>query len=331
VYKFSYILSLILSFVLLTPSNAQNEDTIFPDSWTKELKISLFYNYNFNIALQPTNETSDFEDVKKEPDSIFLHRGLDYKRGISPTFNDYWARYYQTNNIYITKYKGLHKLIHRHLFRVINKYYKRELRKFWSNSYLNLIDLDTQVQQYHLEASDSEYHWWERSWMQSFPIEKGGARVLTNTIGHSHDVYSIGPISIKNTGKVSWSGWRLTVSHERDETERDKINRDIRTSYDNERYIDPSNPTRDAKKRDFVFGISPPKGNLYSGKNWTVSGMLRMNIRIKKIRKNSSSVAGSIRFRGYFHNIRWISAELEAITKPFVNEHSLMLSIVIPL
>jgi len=238
---------------------------------------------------------------------------------------DYWNEYAnRPRDIIIIKYRGLHSIIHKQLYRVIKKYYERQLRQYWTNIYDDELERDAVIKQYYLEESDCEYRWWDRTWMQAFLPEKGGARVTTHTIGHSHEFIRLGPISIKNTGRISFKGWKFTLTREKERKNEKRHHLNLRPE-------DKETPVDDvrSKERDFIFRISPPKGNIYTGQNWTLSGDIKFNVRFQKLKNNRSSIKGRLKLIGYYRRTAWITIQLIGKAKPFRDEYNLSFSIFI--
>jgi hypothetical protein len=191
------------------------------------------------------------------------------------------------------------------------------------------MELDQRIKAYNLEASDCSYRWWERSWYESFPIEKGGSQAIVQVIGHRHQILALGPLTLNNEGKVRFSSWRISFSHERDEPEKPKSS-DTSNNADQEavdREMDPD-PMKEYRKRDVVFGVRPPRGNLITMQSWTLSGSIGVNFRIESLRRNGSSINGSINLIGYTNpRTPFIAVELHGYAKPFRDDYGLEIMI----
>jgi len=265
-----------------------------------------------------------------EPKIAFrLDLGIDsWLKNLRPHLPDYWSTYAnQPNHTYITHYKGLQGVIHDQIFHQINRYHKKYLKELWENSTLHPMELESRIRDYNLEASDSHYRWWEKeNWFEYYPIDRGGSELKINVVGHNHTALSIGPLDITNTGKVSLSRWRLSIDRVEDDepVDRDIVNKDIRAETSK-----PYTHQRPIEGNDFSLGIKPPKGNIYTGDSWTLSGSVKVNVKFNLGRDNGTAIRGQLRLMGYTHrkNQAWLQVALRVTAKPLRDQYSAQLVI----
>jgi hypothetical protein len=300
---FKYVKFLILSVFLSFPVFGQDEtmpvsvdpnrgpSTTYPkQSFEKNLRSNINLNLDLNLS--------------------------DYK----VSFPNYWNTYGNRPHIsYVYRYKGLQGLIYKHATRALNKYYEKALHNTWNTSHLSYYDLDNAKEDYALRASDPSNPWWERRYFfDNFPIEKGGSRVEGIIIGRSRKIFSLGPLSLKNSGKLSWSGWRLTISAEK-ELPTKNFHKDLDgTSFETE---------EERKVRDYSFGIKLPRGNLYTGSNWSVSGSVSVGLKVNSFERNRSSITGSLKILGHtgYRHIPRVMIGIKGKARPFINDYGLQI------
>lgn len=241
-------------------------------------------------------------------------------------FPDYWTTYANQPKVnYVYRYKGLQGLIYKHTMRSLGRYYNDALQNTWATSPLSYADLDNAQRNYALKASVPKYPWWRRPYFfNHYPIAKGGSRVEGVIIGRTHDIVTLGPLNLSNSGRVSWSGWRLTVSAEDDlPTKRFKKN-----NLDGTRQQETFEERR-SNSRHYAFGISPPRGNLYTSDNWSVSGSVRLGLKGGFHDHNKSSITGSLRvigFSGYKYT-PWLSINIKAKAQPISQDYGVQMTI----
>lgn len=262
-----------------------------------------------------TSKPTIRKPTSSEPSNVLTD--LDFNLNPHISFPSYWNSYAnQPRNTIIVDYDGLHGVIYKQITRLSDKYYNKMLDNFWQQSYLHPMDLDRAQRQYNLNASDWGCRWWEQrvSFWDHFPVEKGGARVTVHTIGQKSQVLALGPLAVYNTGKTSWQGWRLSLDAPEDDTQNNAISND---------------PNNLLKNRDLSFGIKPPKGNIYTGDYWTVSGSVDLSIRVNNLNNNGSRIRGEISILGYYgyRKIPWVDITLRGAARPLRNDYSVTLYI----
>lgn len=305
--------SVLIICIFLTSGDAQ--ESTFP------IKLDL----NNSLLDRKTRSPFSRHETKKQDPPKSLHPliNLDLRLRIyRPSLPDYWTTYAnQPHEIVITQYRGLHGVIYKQIKRQAHKYYGKMLRNYWNQSELHPMDLAQEIKNYTIRSSDYGHRWWEQrnSFIDYLPKEKGGARVVYHTIGERYQLFSIGPIEIHNTGKVSWAGWRFSISSEEDKL-KEKPNKDL---------DGVNQPIIRTSERHLLFGIKPPKGNIYTGDLWTVSGSVNFNLRLDNFKNNGSSIKGQIRIIG-FYGIRktpWFNISVRATLRPFREQYSASLNI----
>lgn len=326
----SFISALIIC-IFLTPTYAQdrNQDPL-------ELLARLDLDNSLLARLDLGKETSPYQPKTKEREPLDLPdissnlnlQLLQYR----PHFPDYWTTYAnRPHEKVFTRYKGFQGLINKEIKRVAHKYYKDLLKDYWSQrASLNPYDLDQEIRYYNLSSSDYGNRWWEQRefFYDHFPKEKGGASVVYYTVGENREIFSVGPLSLNNTGKVKWSNWRLTLS--RDDEDEDLRTKDLRPDQqiqDSENSATAqiefqTNPIIETGRR-LAFGIKPPRGNLYTGSYFNISGSINLNVRLDTLSDNGSSIKGQIRFTGLWgvRKVPWCHINIEVTVKPLQEEY----------
>lgn len=293
---------------------------------------------NSGVTTTPTSARSNSDHSQSKIDNLSLYNTIDIDifnnaRSYSIDLPDYWNNYAnQPRHIYRLKYKGLYGLMHKQVSRLFYKYYKDNSQEYWKEqSYTNDPTFTSRYRQFKIMESDFHTRWWNRDFFQYLGVEKGGSEIRSYTIGETYDVLSLGPLNITNAGRVSWSGWDLNFSHGRDkqlDRRRDEFGNLINNETDNT--LARSIIKIKEIDRAFVFGISPPKGNIFTGNNWTLSGNVRADIRVDTFDSNGTTFSGSVNFISYYgmRHTPWISVKLEGKAKPFQEDYQLELTIV---
>lgn len=247
---------------------------------------------------------------------------------------DYWTEYAnQPYTVTFNEYNGLQGVLYKQVRRICNRYYRKSLREYWEQSYLHPMDLDKAVVRFNLE-SDTVYHWWNRPWYRSLSVENGGERVYLNQIGSDHEIGSLGPLSIDNTGHLNWDGWDFRLTHKRESSVRNQNTRNPIVDF-----FDLTNDgaaLSEDQERALEVGISPPIGEIKRRPNWSLRSSVRFNLRLDKMLTgdmagNGTSVQFNLEFVGYYsaQRIPWFVARLECVAKPMKDEYEagLMLTV----
>jgi len=179
---------------------------------------------------------------------------------------------------------------------------------------------------YALRASDPKYPWWNRQYFFNYyPVEQGGSQVKQIIVGRTYDIFSLGPLELTNSGKVSWNGWKLSISQEKD-LPTDGFSKNL-DGTDRRKPV-PVEQNHQIPKR-YSFGISPPRGNIYTSNNWSISGSLRLGLKSELSRGNGSSITVSIRalaLAGYHHK-PWLAIDIKGKAQPISQEYGVQISI----
>lgn len=279
------------------------------------------------VSLDPHDsipEQTSKETINTLSSKVSLDLNIGSWRDARVDFPDYWNTIaHQPRTLYIYKYKGFQGLIYKHFSRLASRFYKRALRNTWDNSYLEGFELDAAKRRYANRVA-THNAWGEREYFfDHLPIEQGGARIEVRTIGRNYDIFSLGPLSLSNSGRVSWSGWRLSISAEDDVPSR-RLRRDLDGTT-----VEDGVPIKNREPRNYSFGISPPKGNIYTGNNWSISGSVKLGVRVDTLSDNKSSISGSIKILGYtgYHHTPRIAFHIKARARPFINDYAAELQI----
>lgn len=315
---FRFFVSVLFICVFSSPGYTQEEssgrDTTPIDYAAPSFPIRLDLNQTLLASLGTRGSDYSRPDVRREEKKIEpALQSLDYDFRIRipiPHLPDYWNEYAnRPREVVITQYEGFHGVVYKQIERFAGKYYKRMLRDYWNQLDLQPMALKRRMDDYNLRSSDYGSRWWERrvSFFDSFPVEKGGSRVVYHTIGRKHELFSLGPVHVHNTGKIGWSGWRFSVS-----AEEDRI------------ITDPADSSfLHSESRRLSFGIKPPRGNIYTGETWTVSGSMKLNLRVDNFANNGSTIKGQIKIIGLrgIRGVPWLNVSLRASVKPFREEY----------
>lgn len=314
--RFGFFLVMLLATV---PVQAQELDD--------PIQLALNTNFTLPASLAPAAPLGRYErpESKKEqapapakPDIDYSLFDLDFRR---PThFPDYWNTYAnQRRYSYRADYKGLHGLIYKQITRACNRLYRQYSNDYWEQQQLMDPNFDQSFRRFKLFEADFHDRWWDREFFfDHLPVEKGGISERTYTVGRDCEVVSLGPLALNNSGKVSWSGWRLNVAHRRE--------RDIDRRFDIMGNELPRNRVND---RALEFGISPPRGNIYTADKWTLSGSMRANLRMGALENNGSTLRGRLDFIAYMgHNPQpWLGVTVDCSARPLRNEYRAAITI----
>jgi hypothetical protein len=206
--------------------------------------------------------------------------GLDLRITLDSSYqsSNYWNEYARQPSYHINyEYGGIQGVIYTQLEKLANRYYKQQLATFWDQSYSRTSDLDRQMRLYQLEASDSGYHWWDRTWRESLPPEKGGQITATYQIGSKIDVMRIGPLGLTNEGRFSWESWRLDVE------DNPGVNRGAQADVEALR--------KGALQEKYNLGLKSPEAEY--GDEWFQFRMgVRLNIRADNLAMGNKSEVG---------------------------------------
>jgi hypothetical protein len=188
---------------------------------------------------------------------------------------DYWDEYANQPSCKIKiEYAGIQQVVYSQLEKLANRFYKRELSNYWNQSYLHELDLNRRMRQYGLESSDAYDHWWERRWIDSLPVEKGGQTTQTYQVGSKVEVIRIGPLSFNNEGRFSWETWRVDVEDNIDST-----------------LTDLEAIQNKALQEKYNFGIRSPEAEYHS--DWYEFRFgAKVNIRVDTLSEENKSQLG---------------------------------------
>jgi len=300
-----YIASLVLLFIFSLPVMGQ------------EIPVSI------DPTKDPATSRPDFSFKENTGPSLSDVLKLDLNR-YNQYFPSYWNTYANKPEVlYVTQYKGLHGLIYKHTIRAITRYYDGALANTWATSHLSYFELGDIQRAYALKASEPRHRWWSRQYFfHNYPIEKGGSRISRTIIGRTYEILSLGPLALTNAGKVSWSGWRLSISPEKDFPTKG-FAKNLDGTDHREAVESRQSPGR------YSFGISPPKGNLYTGDSWSISGSLRLGVKTALNNRNKSSITGTLKILGHMglHHRPWIAIAIKGKAQPISQDYGIQVSI----
>lgn len=321
-----WIKYLIFILLCVSPAYGQEAEDSIPISLSNYSVLGRTHLEDRHYHNKPETKILETPQSERYPNLNFYSE-LDLK--YSPTFPDYWTQLAnQPRRTVIVQYKGLHGIIYDQVERQAKKKYRSWLRDYWQQSYLHPMDLDARIRNYYLRSSDFGNRYWERrqNFWDYLPVNRGGASVIYHQIGSTHEIFSLGPITVKNTGKIKWSGWRLSVSSEEEaltteeEIEDEKFPRLDRSGSRQRRRV----------RRRLALGIIPPRGNLYNGRYFIISGSIKLSLRLKdKLSENNSRIEGQLEITGLHSLMRipWINAEIEAEIEPFTQQYEVKIAV----
>ena len=301
-------IALFLTLLICNPCNGQEIDTSIPISYEGSKDSSL------------TRPTAENESPPPTLDTPTHFQLFDFDRYEMPVFTDYWSNYANQPRVtYDYRYRGVHGVIYKQIRRGLRRLYRKALDNSFEMSYLDFEERDRVFRQLALEESDAGQRYWEQrvNFWDHFTVEKGGHRVERITIGDRHRLFELGPLALNNEGRVSWSGWRFSVSPERD------IDRDQR------------GPTFQRRQKNvaldqtYSIGVSPPRGNIYTGDYFNVSGAVKLGVRLDELANNRSSITGKLNivcFTG-LKKVPWLGIEVRGRARPFRNDYGLAITV----
>lgn len=157
-------------------------------------------------ATEPVVRSADFARSPNLHDSVVLRLDVSYFDGASKTesfLNSVTMRELPPGSLYID-YDGVHGVAVKHLRSQFRRFARQAARKGW------LIQQDDDTfrtlheRLAHIPAdARSNGHWWQRSWLDSLPEDKGGAPTVpyAHTYG-SETSWDFGPFTVTNTLKI---------------------------------------------------------------------------------------------------------------------------------
>lgn len=225
---------------------------------------------------------------------------------------DYWNNYLSEPHYLIenTEYHGFEGVINNQLRRLATRFYNR-----YYNEYLNQL---SQEQIYKLSTEENlEHKWQEREYLNSLDPEKGGPISITRIVGNNHEIFSVGPINLDNSGKFSIDSYGFDVSTSTDLRNRRLNSPDIRSNIDD----------IDSNKRRFLLGIHFLK-QLLKTDDYSITTNARVNIRVDQFStKNRSGINGFVKFTAFYNHNPWLEVQLKGTARPLVNEYGAELTI----
>lgn len=112
------------------------------------------------------------------------------------------------------RYDGLEGVLVSRVISYHRRYWSRSLNDRYNRGYLSLFDFERLQYERSCAEGDAQLvgRWWERSWMESLPEEKGGAGpTQTITMGRELNVLQFDEISITNTGQIRFGNLFFSI------------------------------------------------------------------------------------------------------------------------
>lgn len=302
------------------------------------LLILVFFNPVF-----ATDNYSNTNYLESEPEHQNLESNpldtfpdLSFKRFQNPDFYDYWdfPEHYSNNQvIYEYEYEGIYKAIENGVRKGLLKWYNSELQNLWDNSNLDFLELQSRINQYNRIAQFDNNFWETRNnFWDYYPSNKGGQRIETIQLGSHHEFIRFKDISISNTGNISINGgWGFSISQDNDQNEGELYElRDSRQRNSNTPIGSKSRQLIDENR--IALGIKTPiSGNMYVGDGWVLDSHCKINVKFSEtLKSNRSFIRFDLKLYIYgnsYHN--WIKVRLRTIAKPFVEEFSFQMSVIL--
>ena len=235
---------------------------------------------------KPTQHQSAPRVEIPDPDSaqrLAWIKDLDLRINLDTSYpgGNYWNDYGNQPSYHINyEYCGIQGVIYSQNEKIANRYYKQQLAVYWNQTYSHPFDLDKRMRSYQLESSNNGYHWWDRTWRESLPPEKGGQTTITHKIGSRIEILQIGPLGLTNEGRFSWESWRLDIE-DNPETALSDIEAIQRTETLREKYN---------------LGIKSPEA-LYRADWFDFKVAARVNVRVDNLTmENKSEIGLSFKF-----------------------------------
>lgn len=102
------------------------------------------------------------------------------------------------------KYDGLQRVVVSRILSYCNRLWSNSIDdRFYKGNESFLDHQKSMSDRCDMEAAFQQGRWWERSWRQSLPEEKGGAgQPKTVTIGRELTVFELGELRVTNTGQI---------------------------------------------------------------------------------------------------------------------------------
>jgi len=223
-------------------------------------------------------------------------------------FPNYWNTYANKPHVTIIyRYKGLRGLAHKHLMKQANKYYDKVVQNTVATSYMYGHQKKEHFDPQH-QFSNRRY------FFDHFPVEKGGATVRLAIIGKTHNIFSLGPLSLTTAGKLSLNGWHLSLSSAR--SKNTSVNKSEENIF-----------VRKNEITEYSLAIRPPR--THAGNNWTISTSFKAGVRLRDFRRdNKSSVTCGIKIigRSGINQVPWIIIKIKGKVRPFKNDYGVRIT-----
>lgn len=288
-------------FLVIAWTSFAYADPKSPSS-TAKLEIDLAYYRPIENSVKP-----DYPSLADACDLSFDHSIVDH---IMPPR--------QLRSSIRFEYKGIQSLIVKQLENRVNSLGRRSLRAQYQETYMTESEFQHAYNQMkYSELVHQGHAWWlDRTWMDYLPPEKGGAPFSpeVRTIGSTHTIYELGPISFNNVGKISVEKFGFfDVQTDRNFSTLESLETPANNGYD-------ENPTnKKAPRRIIDVNIKPnqfeaQKETWYKNRFWKLS--LRPGARVRFALDNFQYTGDvSIRFDAEFYYGKLHFADLEFIIK----------------
>lgn len=109
------------------------------------------------------------------------------------------------NERVVYDFSGIQCVAYRYLMGYYKQMFQSELLDQWSTGRMTIMDLDRHYADFANGLNDVRFGvWWDRSWRDSLPVEKGGASTLPRRIeiGRVIEVFRVGELALTNEGAV---------------------------------------------------------------------------------------------------------------------------------
>lgn len=223
---------------------------------------------------------------------------------------DNWKKYADEPNIHYTvRYTGFQGIIFDQLKRLATKYCNQ-----FSDRYGNRPTYQSEVQNIINKNHIIDERWSLKNFYDCFPVEKGGVSYEEYIIGKDISVLDVGPLNLRNNGKLSLDQWWFDVSSSKPET----ISSTTKLTPAENLVANAA----DLNRRHLMFGINPPISSLLKNNYFIITGNIRLNLRVDQLNQdNKSGITVIIKTIILYQKKSFLELQVKAYSRPFIHEY----------